>query len=63
MSHLDPGEHGEHVDDILEQLQGLADLGVTHVHTGMKDASSLAAFEVYGDRIIPEAAKITSAGG
>jgi F420-dependent oxidoreductase-like protein len=63
MSHLDPGEHGEHVDEILEQLQGLADLGVTHVHTGLKDASSLAAFEVFGDRIIPEAAKITSAAG
>jgi F420-dependent oxidoreductase-like protein len=63
MAHLVPGEHGEHVDEILEQLQGLADLGVTHVHTGLKDASSLAAFEVFGDRIIPEAAKITSARG
>ena len=57
MTPLDPGDKGENVDAILTQLQGLAALGITHLHTGMKDASSPADFEVFGDKIIPEAAK------
>jgi F420-dependent oxidoreductase-like protein len=54
---LDPGGHGENVDAILTQLQELAALGITHTHTGMTDASSPADFEVFGEKIIPEAAK------
>ena len=57
MTVVDPGAHGENVDAILTQLQELAALGITHTHTGIKDASSPAAFELFGDRIIPEAAK------
>ncbi|MGI8760881.1 MAG: LLM class F420-dependent oxidoreductase [Jatrophihabitantaceae bacterium] len=57
MSTLDPGEKGEHVEAVLARLQQLAALGVTHVHTGLRDASSPAALELFGDRIIPEAAK------
>ena len=57
MTGLDPGEHGEHVDAILTHLQDLAALGITHTQTGMKDASSPAAFELFGEKIIPEASK------
>jgi alkanesulfonate monooxygenase len=57
MTSLDPGDKGQNVDAILTQLQGLAALGITHLHTGIKDASSPADFEVFGDKIIPEAAK------
>ena len=54
---LDPGADGENVDAILTQLQELAALGFTHAHTGMKDASSPEEFMLFGERIIPEAAK------
>jgi alkanesulfonate monooxygenase len=57
MAALDPGADGEHVDTILSQLQDLAALGITHTHTTIRDASSPAVFELFGDRIIPEAAK------
>jgi F420-dependent oxidoreductase-like protein len=57
MTSLDPGDHGENVDAILTQLRDLAALGITHTHTGLRDASSPAAYEVYGQEIIPEAAK------
>ena len=32
MMPLDPGERGENIDTILEQLRSLADLGFTHAH-------------------------------
>ena len=57
MTVLDPGGRGENVDTILTQLQALAALGITHTHTGMRDTSSPTAFELFGDNIIPEAAK------
>ena len=34
----------------------LAALGITHVQTGIKDASSPVDFELFGEHIIPEAA-------
>jgi alkanesulfonate monooxygenase len=55
---FDPGPDGERVDDILEQLEALAALGVSHAHTSLPDTSSPRAFEIYGERIIPEAAKL-----
>ena len=54
---LDPGANGENVDTVLTQLQELAALGFTHAHTGMKDASSPEEFTLFGEQIIPEAAK------
>jgi F420-dependent oxidoreductase-like protein len=58
MARLDPGEQGENVDGILTELQQYASLGVTHAHTGVKDASSPAIFELFGDKIIPAAARL-----
>ncbi len=57
MARLDLGEHGEKVDEVLEQLRGYAALGITHTHTGLKDSSDDAALEAFGERVIPEAAK------
>jgi F420-dependent oxidoreductase-like protein len=57
ITRLDPGPNGEQVDDVLAQLQDLAAFGITHTHTSLKDTSSTKVFEIFGDRIIPEAAK------
>jgi F420-dependent oxidoreductase-like protein len=58
MTSLEPGDKGENVDAILTELQQLAALGITHVQTGINDASSPVEFELFGDQIIPEAAKL-----
>jgi F420-dependent oxidoreductase-like protein len=55
---LDPGERGENVGAVLEQLAGYAELGISHVHTGIRDSSSAAALELFGDQIIPAAAQL-----
>jgi alkanesulfonate monooxygenase len=55
MARLDPGPNGEHVDEVLAELQGLAALGVTHTHTSLKDTSSDATLEIFGEQIIPQA--------
>jgi alkanesulfonate monooxygenase len=57
MTALDPGKQGENVDAILTQLRELAALGVTHTHIYIKDASSPAELERFGETIIPEAAR------
>jgi alkanesulfonate monooxygenase len=54
---IDPGTHGEHVDSVLAHLQDLAALGVSHVHTRCGDASDPSWLELFGERIIPEAAR------
>jgi F420-dependent oxidoreductase-like protein len=55
---LEPGPDGENVDAILEQLREYADLGISHVHTSLKDTSNPRVLELYGERIIPEAARL-----
>jgi alkanesulfonate monooxygenase SsuD/methylene tetrahydromethanopterin reductase-like flavin-dependent oxidoreductase (luciferase family) len=57
MMPLDVGADGEHVDAILARLQELAGLGVEHVHSTIRDVSTIRPLEVIGERIIPEAAK------
>ncbi len=59
ISVLDVGsENGEKVDDVLAHLAELAALGITHVHTGIRDCSSTSELEILGERVIPEAAKL-----
>jgi F420-dependent oxidoreductase-like protein len=57
MMRFDPGAQGEHVDDILGQLQQLAGLGVAHVHGTMAHVSQLRPLEIFAERVIPEAAR------
>lgn len=53
MMPLDPGAGGEHVDEMLERLRGLADLGVQHVHGMVPDVASLEPLRILGKEIIP----------
>lgn len=56
MMQLDPGPNGERVDDLLEQLRALADLGVQHVHSRLVGVESITPIELIGERVIPVAA-------
>jgi alkanesulfonate monooxygenase len=57
MVHLDLGEKGENADAVLEQLRGLAALGVSHVHGMIPDVETIRPLELYGELVIPEALK------
>jgi F420-dependent oxidoreductase-like protein len=50
---LDPGPDGERVDEVLTELRGLAELGVTHFHGSVPDAADLARIEILGQQVIP----------
>jgi len=56
MRRLDPGEHGENVDELLEGLHRLSELGVTETHGSVPQVSDLKRREILGDRVIPVAA-------
>jgi F420-dependent oxidoreductase-like protein len=50
---IDPGPEGENVDTLLEQLRGLAALGVAHVHSRVADVHTIRPLELLGERVIP----------
>jgi alkanesulfonate monooxygenase len=52
---LDPGESGEKVDDLLDRLQELAALGVTHTHGIVPHACELEPLRLLGREVIPVA--------
>ncbi|MFC5947995.1 LLM class F420-dependent oxidoreductase [Pseudonocardia lutea] len=54
---MDPGPDGENVEAILGELQRLAGLGIAHAHTRVPGAAEIAPLELFGERIIPEAAR------
>ena len=56
MMPLDVGRDGEHVDAILTQLEGLAKIGVQHVHGRLADVETITPIEIMGERVIPAAA-------
>ena len=58
MARIDIGENGENVDAVLEELRAFAALGITHAHTGVKDSSNDKVLELFGEKLIPEAAKL-----
>jgi alkanesulfonate monooxygenase len=53
---MDPGENGEHVDEILERLHWVASLGVSHAHSRVPNVTAITPLEIIGERIIPLAA-------
>jgi alkanesulfonate monooxygenase len=53
---LDIGEDGENVDAVVEQLRGLAELGITHVHTGLRGEDPMKTLNLLGERVIPAVA-------
>ncbi|MDX6298384.1 MAG: hypothetical protein QOI51_2241 [Nocardioidaceae bacterium] len=54
---LDPGEDGENVDSLLEQLRTLAGLGISETHSVVARVSEITPLEILGERLIPLAAK------
>jgi F420-dependent oxidoreductase-like protein len=55
MFQFDPGEKGEKVDGMLEQLQGLAALGIQHVHGGLPRVWETERIALIGKEIVPAA--------
>ena len=55
---IDPGENGEHVEELLERLRGLAALGVTHVQGSIPGVETLRPLEILGEQVVPEALKL-----
>jgi alkanesulfonate monooxygenase len=58
MMRLDLGADGEHLDETLDQMRGYAELGVTHVHSSIRDVGTIRPLELIGERLIPEMAKL-----
>jgi alkanesulfonate monooxygenase len=58
MMPMDPGADGQNVEKILGRLQAMAELGVQHVHGSVPNVASIRPLEIFGERIIPEAAKL-----
>jgi alkanesulfonate monooxygenase len=58
MMRLDLGADGEHLDETLDQMRGYAELGVTHVHSSIRDVDTIRPLELIGERLIPEMAKL-----
>jgi F420-dependent oxidoreductase-like protein len=56
MFSLDPGDNGEKVDALLEELQRLAALGVQEAHGSIPDVWRITPLELLGDRVVPVAA-------
>jgi F420-dependent oxidoreductase-like protein len=55
---LHPGADGEKADEVLEELARYAAMGFSHAHTSLTDLSSPRIVELFGERIIPEAARL-----
>jgi F420-dependent oxidoreductase-like protein len=53
MMPLDPGENGEHVDQLLVRLHALAELGISEVHSSVPNVSRITPIDLIGERIIP----------
>jgi alkanesulfonate monooxygenase len=58
MGPLDPGPNGEKVEDILDELRTLSELGVTHLHGTIPGVSTIKPLEILAERVMPEAAKL-----
>jgi F420-dependent oxidoreductase-like protein len=53
---LDPGADGELVEELLESMQRLAGLGITHYHGSVPQVASIRPLELLGELVIPNAA-------
>jgi F420-dependent oxidoreductase-like protein len=53
MGPLDPGADNEKVDGLIEDLQRLAGLGITHYHGSVPDVATITPIEQLAERVIP----------
>ena len=58
MMAIDPGPDGEKVDALLEELQRLSALGITHVHGSLPNVSQITPIDLLAERVIPAAAEL-----
>jgi len=58
MFHLDLGDKGEKVDEIIGRLHWLAGMGIENVIGGVRDVSTIKPLEIIGERVIPAVAKL-----
>ncbi len=58
MGPLDPGPDGERVGELIDSLQRLAGLGVTHYHGSVPDAASIRRIQLLGEKVVPVVAGI-----
>src|SRR3954470_18311915 len=56
MMPLDVGPNGEHADALVDRLHRLAELGIQHVHGGLRDVGTIKPIEIMGERVIPAVA-------
>ena len=54
---LDPGEHGEHVEAIIERARDLAALGVSEIHGAVPQVVGLDRLRILGERVAPAIAE------
>ncbi len=50
---FDVGENGNRVDETIEHLRELAELGIQVAHGGVPNATALRQLEVMAERVIP----------
>jgi F420-dependent oxidoreductase-like protein len=58
MMPLDPGERGEKVDSLIDQLTQLGALGIQQVHGRVPRVSEITRLEIIGRELIPAAAQL-----
>jgi alkanesulfonate monooxygenase SsuD/methylene tetrahydromethanopterin reductase-like flavin-dependent oxidoreductase (luciferase family) len=54
---FDLGEHGERVNEILEQLHQYAEMGFSVAHGSVRGVSEITPLEIIGEQIVPVAAQ------
>jgi F420-dependent oxidoreductase-like protein len=57
MGPLDPGADNEKVDGLIEDLQRLAGLGITHYHGSVPDVATITPIEQLAEHVIPVVAE------
>lgn len=55
---LDPGQNGEKVDALLDQLRALARLGVAQAHGRIPNVEQITPLQLLGERVIPAVADL-----
>ncbi len=56
MGPLDPGPHGENVDELVDSMRHLASLGITHYQGSLPEVANLDRIAILGERVIPAVA-------
>ena len=58
MCRLDPGEKGEHIDDLIARLENLAKLGVSEAHGWVPRVHEIEPLKILGREVVPAVAEL-----